>query len=538
LNERLALISSHQTTGVIVGVGAGVCAAVAALISFAAGGRHAPNWFKDEVRSIVRRTGVDQVKNKNTEPNISNKVSPILPTNIGIHLSDPGSTESFANLAMGSSLTLVNPGERGVPVSKDNLDENGNIKLLPSGAVAVRYLIPSSGADGTTTIRCTYSGRANVEVAGPSVTGVYNKPHDLLVKWEASKSAASLNIRAMDAKDPVRNVDCRDVNTPLSARFAPRFLDLIKGFKVLRFMDWQNTNNDRPVTWSSRHTEHSLAINEADGVSLEDMVSLAELNNSDAWFNMPSRSDDDYIRNFAQYVHDHLSPRHKVYVELSNEVWNWSFPVSRHVMQDGLDARLGNNAKEAISFQYAKQLIHVMDIWAAVFKDNPSRLIRVAAGQHSETYRSNLILGYRDLPKHVDAFATAPYFGYDTTGNPDDLAEIFRRIHVGIESTLRDASVEKGIAAKYGLRFIAYESGQGIVLADVPLNERIQRDQRMYDAYRTYLDGWRKRVGDTIIIFGTVFRTRESGAWGLLEFEGQSAAQAPKYRAVRDELER
>jgi len=499
-----------------------------------------PHWLVGQARSLVDNTrghsSLDRFSLQDGPTRAFAASSAVVPaTTFGVDLSPPASTESFANLALGPDWILRRPGAQN-PMPPELLDENGDVKSLPAGGSALRWLTSPGGDGRAISIRCTYTGKGNVEVGGPSVTRVYNKTNELRIDWVPSKDPAGLSIREMDPNKPVRNLDCRNIETAPAARFAPRFLELIKGFKVLRFMDWQNTNADLPVTWAGRHTAKSMVIDRADGVSLEDMVLLARLNHSDAWFNMPSRADDDYILHFAQYVHANLPAEGKVYVELGNEVWNWGFPVSRHVMQEGLDAHLGGSAKEAISFRYAERLIHVMDIWASVFQNDPHRLVRIASGQSVDPYRSGLILGYKDVPKHVDAFATAPYFGYDKTGDPRDLTEIFHRIDAGVETALQEAEMQKAIAAKHGLRFIAYESGQGIVLQDIALNERIQRDPRMYTAYRHYIDGWRKRVGDTFCLFGTVFRIRNSGAWGLLEYEGQPAAGAPKYRAVREEL--
>ena len=55
------------------------------------------------------------------------------------------------------------------------------------------------------------------------------------------------------------------------------------------------------------------------------MVALANQTGTEPWFTMPAGADEEYIRNFATYVRDHLDPGLQVHVEYSNEMWNWAF---------------------------------------------------------------------------------------------------------------------------------------------------------------------------------------------------------------------
>ena len=58
----------------------------------------------------------------------------------------------------------------------------------------------------------------------------------------------------------------------------------------------------------------------------------------------------------------------------------------------------------------------------------------------------------------------------------------------------------------------------------------------MHDLYRRYIDGWRHRIGDTLMLFGTAGPIGPGGAWGMVEHVGQTAAEAPKLRAMQEEL--
>ena len=95
------------------------------------------------------------------------------------------------------------------------------------------------------------------------------------------------------------------------------------------------------------------------------------------------------------------------------------------------------------------------------------------------------------------------------------------------------------VANKFGKRYIAYEAGQHVVKPDdLLLTTKIQRDPRMYDVYKRYIDDWRSRVGDTLTLFANVGGIGPFGAWGLSEHSGQPVSEAPKLRAVLEEQKR
>ena len=102
--------------------------------------------------------------------------------------------------------------------------------------------------------------------------------------------------------------------------FNPEFIEKIQPFDTIRFMDWMETNNSHQGEWSARPTpDNSIFFG---GVaSIEEMVELANLTQTNPWFNMPHQATDEYVTNFANYVKENLDPELKVYVEYSNEVW-------------------------------------------------------------------------------------------------------------------------------------------------------------------------------------------------------------------------
>jgi len=199
-------------------------------------------------------------------------------------------------------------------------------------------------------------------------------------------------------------------------------------------------------------------------------------------------------------------------------------------------ASLSGDGNKAGLLRYAQRLAHVMDIWKKVYADRPGKLVRVATCQNGD-WCAKTVLGYEDTARHVDAMATAPYFGArlnsQTFASPDDM---FAVLDGEIDRTLGFAMQVKAVAAQYGKRYIAYEGGQHLIFKDLAFEQKIERDPRMYDAYKKYLDFWRAQIGDTIMLYNSSGSIGRYGAWGLVEYVGQPLSEAPKMRAVQDQI--
>jgi len=56
----------------------------------------------------------------------------------------------------------------------------------------------------------------------------------------------------------------------------------------------------------------------------------------------------------------------------------------------------------------------------------------------------------------------------------------------------------------------------------------------MYDLYRKHLANWSAARGGLYVVFSNVGAPGKWGCWGVLEYQDQPEAEAPKYRAVVD----
>jgi hypothetical protein len=149
------------------------------------------------------------------------------------------------------------------------------------------------------------------------------------------------------------------------------------------------------------------------------MVALANELGADPWFTLPHRATDAYIRRFAETVRDRLAPGLRAYVELSNEVWNWSFPQA-HWAEEAALARWGERYKWMQL--YAARAVEMGAIWQEAFGDAAgARLVRVIStqpgwlGLEAEVLEAPLwraeVPGRAAPAAHFDLYAITAYVG-------------------------------------------------------------------------------------------------------------------------------
>ncbi len=102
---------------------------------------------------------------------------------------------------------------------------------------------------------------------------------------------------------------------------------------------------------TDRPTPSNAFYGTSKGVPIEIAVQLANAISADAWMNVPVMADDNFIRRMAALVHDQLGGSQKIFVELSNEVWNSSFSQAHYAVTPGQSplAELGRRAMEIMS---------------------------------------------------------------------------------------------------------------------------------------------------------------------------------------------
>ena len=292
--------------------------------------------------------------------------------------------------------------------------------------------------------------------------------------------------------------------------FHPLFLQRLAPFHTIRFMGMQETNSSGIRSWADRRDALDIRQGSGsggtpsepivNGMSVEYMVQLANDLNANPWFNMPHMADDDFVRNFATYVRDHLKPGLTAYVEWSNEIWNfgWGFEASQWVSeQTKLPANAGLDNWQVAGHEAKRDL----DIWSNVFAGQNSRLVRVAAGWAAVDWVTNRIV--ESMGGSFDAIAIAPYItstdeqraGYTSATTVDRvIADTRANVGTSLEWVGNHARLAREWQARLGrpVQLVAYEGGHHLDGRSGPYQDAFHaatNDPRMGDIYRDYLRG-------------------------------------------------
>jgi len=338
--------------------------------------------------------------------------------------------------------------------------------------------------------------------------------------------------------------------------FNPTFISRLAPFGAVRFMDWMSTNNSTQSEWANRPTPSKAFWGGSSGVPVEVMVALANQLDVDAWFNMPHLATDDYVTQFAMFVHAKLKPGLRTYVEYSNETWNYIFGQTTWIQNQGL--ALWPSAPspfDANRSYYGMRAGQIMNIWKNAWGADSGRIVGVLAAQAANIYTAKQSLKcplWSGAPcaRYFDVIAIAPYFGYNIpntwTSQPDGgLTSLFTEITQGglspggypggmIKQAIDWAASYQSVASSYNLDLAAYEGGQTFVSSNDAALTRLyataNRDPRMGAAYAQYLQGWKGAGGHLLFHFVDASAYTKWGSWGALE--NIMATSSPKYDAL------
>ncbi len=397
-----------------------------------------------------------------------------------------------------------------------------------------------------------------------------------------------LTIKKTNPKNPIRNI--RIIPEPYLAAyeqgeiFNPQWLPVIDDFQALRFMDWMQTNHSKQRQWKDRAQVGDRTWQSEKGVPVEIMLQLANKLKADPWFNIPHLADANYMAAFAKLVKATLDPSLTLYIEHSNEVWNWGFEQAQYANKAS-HKRWGDIGDGFMQW-HGMRTAKMCDIFKNnVFKDQTKR-VKCVLGVHT---------GWRDLqvsamecPKWVEE-GNAPCYqhGFDYLGittyfdgglNGPPLGEDNPKQVAALQSWMKEKDgglnlafeqLENGkhlrevpgyenyrgvyhetkdkmdywvaYAKKHNLGVVAYEGGQHISANHLQMHDdksiakfhlAINRDPRMEKVYREFLRAWKAGGGDLHMHFVDLGTPSKHGSWGSLEHLNQKTS--PQWRAITD----
>lgn len=338
--------------------------------------------------------------------------------------------------------------------------------------------------------------------------------------------------------------------------FTKEFLDHIDRFSMIRTMETVLTNNSEETKWSERQkpTDGAYAEKKRRGVAWEYCIELANTTKADLWINIPHMADKDYIRSLAKLIKNQLKPELNVYVEYSNEVWNWMFTQSHWALETAGKPEYfsklsydGQTNPGYLHYRFIGEKIkECSDIFGEVFgKDEINKRVRpILCGQivYGITFEEPLKYlndTYGDPSKYIYAIGGAPYFNMGEEMLQKESVTVDEIIS-GFTDNIDDVvpvMVEnmKNFAVQYNLKMVCYEGGAdtyGPGSGSLKEKEASKKDPRIKDIIIKYLENWYYEGGDIFCWYaaGPSAWDSQYGSFGLINIPGQDVG--PKVEAI------
>lgn len=479
-------------------------------------------------------------------------------------------------------------------------DADDNVLALPAATdTTVKWrwattALSASGALPPGTYVMTYDGSGTLYYGGATRDPKLSMPGRDVIAITGTGNVW-LTIQATDPKNPIRNLHfwrpggaCSSDLTvfaadatacpgtfvpyekfPASASiwYQPWLADM-KGFRALRFMDWNQTNTTPVKTWAQRTTMTSRRWTGASGVPIEAELDLANRLQADAWMNVPPYViDTDFALQIGKLSAKMLTGVSRLDLEYSNETWNYGFVASKWMFEQS-NAHWakqitlpGANQWTFARAWYGERLVQMCN---AAKSANPSTRC-IANVQDGAAGSDILQVGMcaaavqydQDQPcyKAIDVFAVAPYFAYYlgnaayrptvakwVSDQDGGLTALFNEINFGgivAGGSLAQINdwTKKNVAAAatLGVPLWAYEGGQSLTVPDKDpkvqaLFVAANRDPRMGAAYDKMIADWGASGGQLFNYFSYSGLPAASGMWGMKL--DQTDAASPKWQSA------
>ena len=341
---------------------------------------------------------------------------------------------------------------------------------------------------------------------------------------------------------------------PSKSNISKLMLVHLSRFSLIRFMDWTGTNNNPEVNWNETTPVDwpQYAPRRNPWETIPQIVNQID-KPTDIWINIPANASDDYILNVARVMFNDLNPTNNIYVEYSNEVWNWQFrqatdnlhAANYSVLHDGDPHQLNYDNCSNVGYwawrRTAYQIKHVSDLFKTVFGNENvgqwKRVRPILSGQIAYPFVIWNGLEYLNAvfgppSNYLHGMAGAPYFNlgqYSTWTNltTDQVLDAFNA-NIAEMSPQQGWSEKSSIgvhavyAAWYKLAMHGYEGGPDTAgpCGQCSLEAKINatRDPRMTDVCVSYLKTWYGFGFEQLNWFvAGADEIARYGSWGVLE---------------------
>jgi hypothetical protein len=451
---------------------------------------------------------------------------------------------------------------------------NGSADMTAGGLAEVSNVVYDPSSNTTT---------AEVNVLRAEITATNNAPGLLILNLrntrrtpDSAQNTGITNLRVL--RPGVPRASTQILTSPI--------LSALRPFSVVRYMDFLETNHrifygtGDWIDWADRRKVTDAtqeASGQAFGYAWEYVALTGNLSNRDLWINIPAEASDEYIAELARLMRDRVNPDLNLYLEYSNEVWNfgfgqyvWNKAAARDEVCDNYAAPFAtepactqisttsNLNMPDVSANTGGGRLNREEIWARrrharrtkeigdkfrevfceAFGAGATTRIRPVLSwwaiqpQEYDEMLQWLRARYGEPSRYLYGIATTAYFGVGTSIFQNPMATV-EEILAAMEADLNSSDNERqrfiDVARAFNIKAMTYESGsatgdvnsQFIFETNIANRIRAERSQRNGELSRSNLaDHWFNLLnggGDLFMQFALVSAYNRFGSWGLTD---------------------
>lgn len=391
----------------------------------------------------------------------------------------------------------------------------------------------------TTTLNFDLSGSGNV--------------YEIDLPARNSNMPCMLTITKSDPNDHVRNIKFEMPDPKTSGICTTEFTNNIQPFSCIRFMKWLRVEDSDTVTWDEEAAYANRFNDFGLKVSYQQCIDVCNELGKDLWINIPHKADDNFIITLAQLVASRLRSDLKVYIEYSNEVWNWTYTETQDILNEWkalpdpkqwtLKQYFGYKTGRAINLfrdslgtrkWSCKRVVSVQNTGIAYWQPQLDYM-NTTPGMGFDVIASSLYFGVHPS-MIVDADWPSLLYQYNLGGQArqDAIACVIDAFHLSMMDVMR--YLQQWIDYANSIKkyeFLSYECGVAFGKKDDQYTDfvkAIHADPRMGTLlYKEFITGIQKMGVDLAMFF---IDCDDYTNFGLKRYSCQPDHDAPKYQAV------
>ena len=466
-------------------------------------------------------------------------------------------------------------------IAGGHLDADGWVQSLPAGAGSVETTWDWSSLEGTYQggFQCvmTWDGTGSITAFGVTINSTLSNSQTFTLNADPGLWGVTITDPGT-APNHIRNIRIIPVQWQslydAGERINPDYLLFNQDMRLIRFMDWMQTNWSEVVDFSDYTTINAVTYsndpaggneNNENRVPLEMIAEMANKTQADCWVNFPHQATDACVTAIAQFFFDNLESNLVCHFEYTNELWNFGFPHWQYASAQA-EAEWGtppNSINDALNWQ-GKRAYECSVLVDAVYAGFESRRKNVMGCNNDDVtfgneqsltapvWQANDPGNYVRPSSNMQAMAIAPYYGafmMNETINPGNRAALDSAYLAGthrawIYNYLTDATnddsvpgmlsnmqLQRGLATTEGIEILQYEGARhylhggdvsgNALLAMLDFARNSTEDANLITQS---WEAWENLPGDgPFQVFADIGGYSAFGAWNLIEYYGTTS---------------